>query len=93
MRGGRGGGGGGGGGGGAWMLGHLVSMRDEEVLHAVHGRICLCWCFTFVSFLGRMFFPGEEGRSVAKAFSSSSFPSSSSCSLHAAAGSLAQQRS
>lgn len=85
-------GGGGGGGGGAGMLGHLVSMRDEEVLHAVHGRICLCWCFTFVSVLGRMFFPGEEGRSVVKAFSSSS-PSSFSSSLHAAAGSLARQRS
>lgn len=26
------------------MLGKLVSMRDEEVLHTVHGRICLCWC-------------------------------------------------
>lgn len=29
------------------MLGQLVSMRDEEVLDAVHGRICLCWCVLF----------------------------------------------
>lgn len=29
------------------MLGHLVSVRDEEVLHTVHGGICLCWCFYF----------------------------------------------
>lgn len=28
------------GGRGGGMLGQLVSMRDEEVLHAVHGRIC-----------------------------------------------------
>lgn len=32
--------------GGGGVLGHLVSMRDEEVLHTVHGCICLCWCFT-----------------------------------------------
>lgn len=63
---GRGCGGRGGGGGGGGMLGHLVSMRDEEVLHTVHGRICLCWCFTFVSVLWLMF-SGEEGRSVVKA--------------------------
>lgn len=49
------------------MLGQLVSMRDEEVLHAVHGRICLCWCVFFFSFLCLFFFEGEEGRSVVKA--------------------------
>lgn len=39
------------------MLGQLVSMRDEEVLHAVHGRICLCWCVLFFfSFLCLFFF-------------------------------------
>lgn len=38
------------------MLGQLVSMRDEEVLHAVHGRICLCWCGFFFSFLSVFFF-------------------------------------
>lgn len=51
------------GGGGGGMLGHLVSMRDEQVLHTVHGRICLCWCFTFVSVLWLMF-SGEKGRSA-----------------------------
>lgn len=48
------------------MLGHLVSMRDEEVLHTVHGGICLCWCFTFVS-VPWLMFSGEEGRWVVKA--------------------------
>lgn len=48
------------------MLGHLVSMRDEEVLHTVHGHICLCWCCTFISVL-RLMSSGEEGRSVVKA--------------------------
>lgn len=28
-------------GGGSAVLGKLVSMRDEEVLHAVHGSMCL----------------------------------------------------
>lgn len=38
--GGRGGGGGGAGrGAGAGLFGQLVSMRDEEVLHTVHGHI------------------------------------------------------
>lgn len=55
-----------GGGGGGGMLGHLVSMRDEEVLHTVHGRICLCWCFAFVS-VPWLMFSGEEGRPVVKA--------------------------
>lgn len=54
------------GGGGGGVLGHFVSMRDEEVLHTVHGRICLCWCFTFVC-LRWLMFSGEEGRSVVKA--------------------------
>lgn len=45
------------------MLGHLVSMGDEEVLHTVHGGICLCWCFTLVSAPWLMF-SGEEGGSV-----------------------------
>lgn len=50
------------------MLGQLVSMRDEEVLHAVHGRICLCWCvFFFLSLPIFFFFEREEGRSVVKA--------------------------
>lgn len=51
------------------MLGQLVSMRDEEVLHAVHGRICLCWCVFFFPFLCLFFsfFEREEGRSVVKA--------------------------
>ena len=47
------------------MLGQLVSMRDEEVLHAVHGRICLCWWyflfFPFSSFFFFFFFESEEG--------------------------------
>lgn len=47
------------GGGGGGMLGHLISMRDEEVLHTVHGGICLCWCFTFVSVLRWLMFSGE----------------------------------
>lgn len=42
------------------MLGQLVSMRDEEVLHAVHGRICLHLCFSF--------FLREEGRSAVRTF-------------------------
>lgn len=50
------------------MLGQLVSMRDEEVLHTVHGRICLCWCVLFL-LLSRpiFFFQRKEGRSVVKA--------------------------
>lgn len=48
------------------MLGQFISMRDEEVLHAVHGRICLCWCVFFFS-LCCFFEDGEEGRSVVKA--------------------------
>lgn len=43
------------------MLGQLVSMRDEEVLHAVHGRICLCWCvFFFPLSVFFVFFPRER---------------------------------
>ena len=38
------------------MLGQLVSVRDEEVLHAVHGRICLCWCGYIFSPLSLSFF-------------------------------------
>lgn len=41
------------------MLGQLISMRDEEVLHAVHGRICLCWC-GFVFPLSAFFFLRER---------------------------------
>lgn len=37
------------------MLGQLVSMRNEEVLHAVHGRICLCWCVFFFPFSSLFF--------------------------------------
>ena len=49
------------------MLGQLISMRDEEVLHAVHGRICLCWC-DYIFFLSLLFFfLRGEGRSVVKA--------------------------
>lgn len=50
------------------MLGQLISMRDEEVLHAVHGRICLCWCGFRFSSLCFFFSEREEGRSVVKAF-------------------------
>lgn len=44
-------------------------MRDEEVLHAVHGRICLCWCVVFFPPSAFLFFlfSREEGRSVVKA--------------------------
>lgn len=50
------------------MLGQLVSMRDEQVLHAVHGRICLCWCVLFLLLSLPIFFlQRKEGRSVVKA--------------------------
>lgn len=50
------------------MLGQLVSMRDEQVLHAVHGRICLCWCVLFLLLSLPIFLlQRKEGRSVVKA--------------------------
>lgn len=48
--------------GGGGMLGQFISMRDEEVLHAVHGRICLCWCVFF--FLSAVFL--KRGRKVGR---------------------------
>lgn len=65
---GRGCGGRGGCGGGGRILLHLVSMRDEEVLNTVHGRICLCWSFAFVSVPGWCFQERKVGQSSRRRF-------------------------
>lgn len=57
------------------MLGQLISMRDEKVLHAVHGRICLCWCVFFFPFPCCFF---ERERQVAQSRRHSFFPTCSS---------------